>query len=237
MCIRDRSYAFTKWVKNNLGSIKADDMQGDKSEISVRGKIFNISEDPESPNSVFSEHKREVIKQSVISSLNQAITSYSRNSGKTYRLPVLTETDWDQILSNISITAFVQNVPIGLKTYNNYAIATSTNNKEYVDPDEIYLSVEGDKYYHLPYCTKIETDKNLIGYRNIDYIAKTYKEKEEEKRYYKHDNISTEADYYCLIQNSLYKKSNSESKTKAYQTALAREKYVAKIADVELMGK
>lgn len=222
------AYAFTIWVNNNLGSITVGDMQGDKNGISIKGKIFDANSDPEDESSTFAQHKREIIKQVVISSLNQSITSYSRNSKGTYRLPVLTETDWDQILRNVSIIAFVQNVPIGLKYYNNYAIATSTSNKEYVDPDEIYLNVKdgSDEYYHLPYCTKIDANKNLIGYRNIDYIAKSYEENEETKYYYKHEDISNKADYYCLVQNSLYQKSSDANKAKAYQTALARERYV-----------
>lgn len=221
------SYGFTTWVKNNLNNITVDNMLGEKDEINIRGRIFNDNEDPESKESVFSQHKREVIKQGVISSLNQSITSYSRNSAGEYRLPVLTETDWDQILSNVSIIAFVQNIPIGLKYYNNYVVATSTRNKEYVDPDEIYLNEEGDIYYHLPYCNKIGSG-NLIGYRSIDYIEKSYNENQ---YYYRHSdtNTSQEADYYCLVQRSLY---NDETKTankvKAYETALARERYVAR---------
>lgn len=220
------AYSFTTWANRYLSTITVDDMQGDKNGISIKGKIFDANNDPEDESSIFAQHKREIIKQVVISSLNQSITSYSRNSEGTYRLPVLVETDWDQILSNVSIIAFVQNVPIGLKSYNNYVVATSTSNKEYVDPDEIYLSVTDDEYYHLPYCKQIDVTKNMIGYRSIDYIEKYYNEGEDTKYYYKHEDISNKADYYCLVQNSLYQKESNVNKTKAYQTALARERYV-----------
>ena len=225
-----QAYSFTTWVKKNLGDIKVENMVGEKSWIEVEGNIFNYKEDPEDEASLFFRHKREVIKKIVSSNLNQAITSYSRNSEGTYRLPILGEADWDQILRNVSVIAFVQNIPIGLKTYNNYAIATSTSNKEYVDPDKIYLSVAGDEYYHLPYCSQITGD-NMIGYRSIDYIAKSYEENNKSNYYFLHSNNSYQADYYCLVQHSLYQKESKKDRLqvqkKVYQTALARERYVA----------
>ena len=172
--------------------------------------------------------------------MNQAITSYSRNSREgDYKLPKLTETDWDQILRNVSIITFIQNIPIGMKYYNNYAIATSTMNKEYVDPEEIYLNAAGDEYYHMPYCKHLENTENMIGYRSIDYVQKSYTLKEksgenETKYYYKHSNTKTinvnQACYYCLVQKSLYEENKTSDKTDAYNTALARERYVARMA-------
>ena len=202
----------------------------------IYGFKINNDNDPENPDSEFCMHKREVIKNVVESNLNQAITSYSRNSAGEYQLPELTETDWDQILRNVSIITFVQNIPIGMKYYNNYAIATSTVNKEYVDPDEIYLNANGDNYYHMPYCTHLDTN-NLIGYRSIDYVQKSYGT-EETKYYYKHSKNGTinvdQACYYCLVQKSLYEKENNadrlEKKETAYNTALARERYVARMS-------
>ena len=226
------SYAFSEWVYDKLGSITVGDMQGETGEITITGTIFD---DIEKEDSVFNLHKREVIKQAVISNLNQAITSYSRNSEGEFSLPVLTETDWDQILDNISIITFVQGIPIGMKYYNNYAIATSTSNKEYVDPDEIYLNagdVSADSYYHLPYCKEIDSSLDLKGYRSIDYRIKSYKDGDEVKYYYRHDNISKEECYYCLVQRSLYEKDIDDEKKAAYETALAREKYAARTTSI-----
>ena len=214
------SYVFSKWVDFNLGDITVEE-----------GKLFENVDDEDS---VFNLHKREVIKQALISNLNQAITSYSRKSPGEFLLPVLSETDWDQILSNVSIITFVQGIPIGMKQYNNYAIATSTSNKEYVDPDEIYLNTEGsgdsDKYYHLPYCEQIdlEEDDNLIGYRSIDYKVKSYNQAETTNYYYKHDNISKEECYYCLVQRALYEQDEQDENIIAYETALSRERYIAR---------
>lgn len=235
------SYAFSEWVYKKLSNIEVDNMRDRTKQITIEGKVF---ENIDNKESVFNLHKREVIKSVLISNLNQAITGYSRNSEGNFYLPVLSETDWDQILTNVSIITFVQNIPIGMKYYNNYAIATSTSNKEYVDPDEIYLSTSDDKYYHLPYCDHLTSINGLIGYRSIDYKVKSYEEKDEtteEKTphyYYKHgdNNNANQECYYCLVQRSSYNKTEDEDKKTAYETAyetaLAREKYAARKTDV-----
>jgi len=206
-------------------------------------KIFDVeSKDPESEDSVIVRHKREIIKQTLISNLSQSITSYSRNSEGEYKLPVLTETDWDNVLRNVSIITFVQNIPIGMKYYNNYAIATSTGNKEYTNPDEIYLTSSSDTYYHLPYCSHFNANDSIMGYKNIDYVIQSYEgEDETNNYYYKHSNIANEACYYCLVQRDLY---NDEGLSddewnkheKAYKIALARERY-RNISEINLIDR
>lgn len=230
------SYAFSKWVYAELSNIKVENMQSQTEHITITGKIFD-EQGIENEDSIFNLHKREIIKQAVISNLNQAITSYSRNSEGEFSLPVLTETDWDQILDNVSIITFVQGIPIGMKYYNNYSIATSTSNKEYVDPAEIYLSTSEDEYYHLPYCKHLTSTNRLIGYRSIDYKVKSYEEEENAGYYYKHENISNEECYYCLVQRSLFSSEGLSEADKtehaiAYETALAREKYAARKINV-----
>lgn len=127
-----------------------------------------------------------------------------------------------------------------MKYYNNYAIATSTMNKEYVDPEEIYLNATEDEYYHMPYCEHLVEKENMIGYRSIDYVQKSYTQKkatgeDETKYYYKHSDKTrainvNQACYYCLVQKSLYKKVTSTEKETAYYKALARERYVARMS-------
>ena len=241
---------FSNWVYNNdkLKKLTIRNMKINEDELkqiygnsvnieelygNLDDKIFNKNEDPESDASVFVKHKRNVIKQILISNLNQAITSYSRNAEGEYQLPILSETDWDNILKNVSMVTFVQGMPIGTKDYNNYVVATSTANNEYVNPDEIYLN-GNDEYYHMPYCKKLTYDSNLVGYRNTDYVIKSYTEEEETKYYYKHNiNAATtrQACYYCIIQRDLFEGYDKDSDTgkahkKAYQKALARERYV-----------
>ncbi len=198
--------------------------------------------DFENPISDFNQERREVIKKAIVDNLNQAIISYSKNSPGEYQLPVLSETDWDLILSNVSLVTFLQNIPIGTKYYNNYAIATSTENKDYVDPNEIYLVSDKDEYYHRIdysnklYCPKLEIG-NIKGYRNIDFILKSYKiDSNTTKYYYMHANQDLTDNkiymlkecYNCMIQRDLGNEEKGEQKL-AYNTALARERYIAKI--------
>ena len=117
------SYIVTKFV-NSL-DLKPSEVDGTCiCGYNHNNNTFNITSNnnPENKDSDFSIHKRGIIKNAIESNLNQAITSYSRNSEGEYKLPKLTETDWDQILRNVSIITFIQNIPIGMKYYNNYAI-------------------------------------------------------------------------------------------------------------------
>lgn len=230
---------FSNWIYENIREIETTDIEN--IEIEITGKPFNSSvfaydeNNPENKNELFSQHKMEVIKQTIISGLNQAITSYGRNSSEEFRLPNLTETDWEQALSNISMIAFVQGIPIGLKQYNNYAIATSTMNKEYVDSDGIYLTGTSQQFYHLPACNKFNgetTTLDYLAYRNIDYVKR--KKIDNSGFYYLH-NIN-QACYYCIIQRSLYERktlqgmlynTENQKQASAYFLALGRERYVS----------
>ena len=239
------SYAFSNWVNSNLSDITTENMikTTEDSEISegstaeqifaISGNIFGGNVDYDSEDSVFQIHKKEVMKSLLINNLNQAITSYAGTNTETeYQLPVLEETDWDQILNNVSITAFVQGIPIGMKYYNNYAIATSTNNKEYVNPDGIYLTGSDDEYYHIYGCSEIP-EGNLIGYRSTDYIVRSYKIDENKTRNYtKHSDPNSQDSeelrklcYYCLVDRNQMVETKSDAQDKAYLTALARERY------------
>ena len=218
------TFVFTNWI-NSLSL-------GPELEI-------DINNDPELEESRFVEHKKEIIRNVIVSNLNQAITSYSRNRAETYRLPMLKETEWDQVLSNVSIITFLQNIPIGLKYYNNYALATSTLNKEFVDPNELYIydketPVGQDTIYHSPYCSELADSDKLIGYRSIDFLYKNYKQGEDTKYYFRHSNRTltgeeepiTQSCYYCLVQRALYEEDITNNKKDAYYTTLARERYI-----------
>lgn len=262
------SYVFTKWVTKNLGSITVGDMQistgnsinslknitsaeqqyyGQYNNVDDSAKIFEISEDnnPDPENdtayaeSVLAQHKKDIIINTIEKNLSQATAqAQGMNPNYEYRLPQLSYDEWEQALSNISIIAFMQGMPIGLKYYNNYAIATSTLNKEFVDPDELYFAGKDDQYYHQRQCEQA-TGSDYVGYRSIDYVAKSYEKSNNgttsTKYYYPHAN-STNSElecYYCLVNRSTYKNNGIwngnllyKNWTDSYYNALARERYM-----------
>lgn len=132
---------------------------------------------PESGESYFYEHKRNVIKNSITYNMILSILVYSEESGTNdYNMPVFEETEWDTILNNVSITAFMQGMRCGLKYYNNYAIVTSTNNEISVTDNEIYyvprVIEEGgilanlddhDTEAHIETAHRIDCEKLVLG--------------------------------------------------------------------------
>lgn len=249
------SYVFTQWVNSKLKNIIVDNMVNGPTDekynnVDSTTKIFEISSannpDPENDSayetSPLAQHKKDVIINTLENNLAQATAeAQAANVNYDYRLPRLSYEEWEQALSNISIIAFMQGIPTGLKYYNNYAIATSTLNKEYVDPDELYFcnNIEEDNYYHQRNC--IEAKKSsYTGYRSIDYVTKSYEESGNTKYYYLHngkDNITKDyaslACYHCLVNRATYTKVESGSDptkyemwTNQYYKALARERYM-----------
>lgn len=262
------SYVFTQWVTKNLGNIKVGDMQistgnsinslenitsaeqqyyGQYNNVGSDQYIFRISDsnnpDPENDDayaeSVLAQHKKDIIINTIEKNLSQATAqAQGMNPNYEYRLPQLSYDEWEQALSNISIIAFMQGMPIGLKYYNNYAIATSTLNKEFVDPDELYFAGKDDQYYHQRQCEQA-TGSDYVGYRSIDYVAKNYEKSNNgttsTKYYYPHAN-STNSElecYYCLVNRSTYKNNGRwngnllyKNWSDSYYNALARERYM-----------
>lgn len=245
------SYVFTQWVTKNLGNITVDNMisttEGQYNNVESEKYIFRINEnnnpDPENDtayaNSVLAQHKKDIIINTIEKNLSQATAqAQGMNPNYEYRLPQLSYDEWEQALSNISIIAFMQGMPIGLKYYNNYAIATSTLNKEFVDPDELYFAGKDDQYYHQRQCEQA-TGSDYVGYRSIDYVAKSYEKSDNgttsTKYYYPHAN-STNSElecYYCLVNRSTYKNNGRwkgnllyKNWSDSYYNALARERYM-----------
>ena len=196
---------------------------------------ISSTNNPEDESSAFVQHKREVIKTCIEENLNNAINSYNSQSGKEYnfKMPKITEKDWEQVFRNVSVISFFQGIPVGLRTYNNYAVVTSTGNKEYIDPSSIYLIGE-DEICHKKDC-KMLTGGNLIGYPKYDFnqYRKNYNSSEV---YFKHSKENGEgyiqSCYYCIVdsvnpQNSDIPEGSSDDnvRNKAYYTALARERY------------
>lgn len=237
------AYEFTTWVNENLSNIKASDAikpDGTRYEGFGSERIFNISEsnNPERPSSDYSVHKRECIKQSIQDNLNQAMASYNDNSSAlgtvySFRMPVLTEDEWEKVLTNVCMITFMQGLPVGNKVYNDYAIVTSTSNKEYVDQESLYFynTEGGDGRYHKIGCKHLVENGSIVGYRNYAYEREYYEEtidgKTSNKYFYRHGELAC---YYCIVSSQGREETSwrdlpdGERKT-AFYTTLAREKY------------
>lgn len=245
ICYYGKSKIFSEWVNKNLSMINpSTDVNNIAFEYSttflkeekgiealkINYNIFDLNDDndPEDITSYFWEHKREVIKSSIQYNLNLAISNYSSiSSNQDYQMPILSETEWDKVLSNISMVSFMQDLPCKGKTYNNYAIVTSANSELIVIPNNLYY-VPADKSnneeseYHRIDCEnleKSEKDYYYLGYRSIEYL---YDRKYENKQYeYDHKNFAC---YYCIVTGNYTKNALDENRKRAYYTVLGKER-------------
>lgn len=246
----NESKTFTEWAIQNLSGITVQDMVVEVSGNTIKtakeltdtknqyyefkndtNKLFEITKenDPEVKTSAFCEHKNAVIKKSIQSNLNSAINNYTKQSegmGVTYdfKMPILSETEWDKVLSNVSIISFMQGLQVGLKTYNNYMIVSSTGNRMYVDPEDLYFVTKdpnilvedtnnpGQKkpkegtYYHRINCPLLaEEIKNnpslsLEGYVNLDFKGIYNSEEGKQKYEYNHTALAC---YECIVSSKV----------------------------------
>ena len=253
---------FTDWVndpKNGLTQIKASDgIKADGTHYQGDYYVFQTGNqnDPEDEASVFNNHRRDVIKDSITTNLSQAIASYNDNSESlgtlsNFQMPILSEEEWDRVLNNVCLITFMQGIQVGTKVFNDYAIVTSTKNKEYISPDSIYY-INPDKegtdevsYYHKIGCPYLDDTQKIVGYRNSDFDRMSYdvennvssvtsennkitdiqySERDKTYYYYMHPEYAC---YYCIVNSSadFVDWRSNPNRAKAYYTAMAREKF------------
>ena len=222
------AYSFTNWFLNTA-------------QMGSKNPAFKInsSNDPEDENSLFTQHKREVMRNKIENVLNSSISAYSERTWKNnYKMPRLSENDWQKIYSNISMIAFFQGKNIGFTKYNGYCVLNSTNNNEYVNPNLIYfIDSQNPKVYHdirCPYPYKIG---NLTGYKVGSFSRKKVETTDAAgttttSYEYEHDALAC---YNCVNGSHLnatqtvyeYVRSSTTdiNDKKAYFTALGRERY------------
>lgn len=240
---RDKSDGFMKYITKSFDGRKISDIvKVDGKEILNPATISDgITNDFENPESLFNQHKREVIRNSIQDNMNNAMAIYNANTGSLgtssyFSMPKLSETDWEKIVTNVNIVTFMQGLSVGTKTYNDYAIVTSTNNKQYVDPNTIYFVKDG--YYHtLEHMANISsTDaNNIIGYKYADFKKVKYEVKDlndevKERYYYRRQEYAC---YDCIVSTNnigetktRYEILNANGALKRkYYTALARERF------------
>lgn len=184
-------------------------------------------------NEKIMDNKQKVMIDSINENLNLSIANYSANSSINCKLPELSDEDWEQITSNVSLVAFFQGANIGLKTYNNYVVASSTDNNEFVGEDSIVFLDTDDVFHHKYGCSNAKTTIGTGGaYKTVDIKAQSFKN----GFYYKHTEYNNaspqEASYgikqclYCIVNRNKMKNTSSSSWKEIYYTALARERYI-----------
>ncbi|MBR3133848.1 MAG: hypothetical protein IKG56_00110 [Clostridia bacterium] len=110
-------------------------------------KIFDYTissgNDPETDSSIFNEHRLDVIISGIESNLASSISNFNKyqyNSAYDFRMPTISESDWDKIANNVNIVAFLQGFAVGnYKFYNNYSVVSDTRNKEFISKEAIYV--------------------------------------------------------------------------------------------------
>lgn len=264
----EKAKKFTEWVTdpaNNLVKLKdSDAIKPDGTEyvdLGFEDKYifqFGNQNDPNDDGSIFNNHRRDVIKASIQDNLSQAIASYNANSESmgtlaNFQMPKLSEEEWDQVLHNVCLITFMQGIQVGTKVFNDYAIVTSTKNKEYVSEEAIYYvnpekqATEEVTYYHKIDCPYLDDNMKIVGYRNSDFDRMSYEvenkvsnisydardkitdivysETDKVYYYYMHPEYAC---YYCVVNSSEEKPvdwRSSPERMKAYWTAMAREKF------------
>ena len=237
-----RSAIFSKWVYSNLNTIRECDIQEELSAINEStlttstseelgdgykdifykftdrtDNIFVEGQDTEG-DSTFTNHKDMVIRNSIQYNLNLAFSTYSKMSeGKfTFEMPILSDIEWNKIVRQVSVLAFMQGMPCGTKMYSNYALVSSTNNELTVIPEEIYY-VEKDKFNdETSICHRIDCTEFDQTDSTSEYIAFPSKEIKYDKIYnqqsniyeYDHKNILC---YNCIINKNYLKDEADEN--------------------------
>ena len=207
------AYNFSIWVNNNIGSIGQINIRlantAEPLEFIATEPIFETSnQDPEDPSSTFNQHRIAVIKNAIKTNLMAAINSYNSNFRATeFALPELSEEEWDKVVNNVCVIAFVQGLPIGGKYFNSYTVIPNDKNNEFVDVDSVYI-LTSDGQYHMPNCPELVEntsyqDDIVGGYINTSFSRQT----SDGKYYYKHvqdRNVRSPytACYHCIVNAS-----------------------------------
>lgn len=176
--------------------------------------IFDSTVNPEKEDSPFYTHKLNVIKNAIQYNLNLALSSYDVMAGTMdIQMPVISDDEWDKILTNVSIVSFMQGFNCGMKIYNNYAIVSSTNNELTVIPNEIYYAKKGEfnssetmHLYHRIDCEELTEDQEYISFTSKEIKYDKIYDKASQTYKYDHRNNGC---YSCIIGSNYLKKINA----------------------------
>lgn len=233
---------FSEWVKSNLEDLSSNDAVDasgnsynsdnyrDNNPFVAGRKIFSELENGwrssskciEDTDSEFNAHRIEVIKNSIESNLIVAISNYNKvsSSGVNFQMPKLTDIDWEELTTNVSMITFLQGLNIGGKIYSGYSIVRNDITEDFVSEDSIYICYTNTATYYKVTDTTL-TDQNeidpssTIGIFNVDFERKTAQvsDKEQKKNIYYYPR-SDMASYKSIINSN--NNSNSATSIKEY---------------------
>lgn len=233
---------FSEWVKSNLEDLSSNDAVDasgnsynsdnyrDNNPFVAGRKIFSelkngwrsSSKCIEDTDSEFNAHRIEVIKNSIESNLIVAISNYNKvsSSGVNFQMPKLTDIDWEELTTNVSMITFLQGLNIGGKIYSGYSIVRNDITEDFVSEDSIYICYTNTATYYKVTDTTL-TDQNeidpssTIGIFNVDFERKTAQvsDKEQKKNIYYYPR-SDMASYKSIINSN--NNSNSATSIKEY---------------------
>ena len=188
-------------IKDNTGNITYKD----------ETLVFDSNANPELGDSPFFSHKLDVIRNNIQYNLNLAISAYNQMlQTQNVQMPVIKDAEWEQILTRISIVSFMQGLQCGMKTYNNYAIASSTNNELTVIPTEIYYTYKNEyntsdvthEYHKIDCDDLLSTPDQYISFKSKEIKYDKIYDKETKKYLYDHRNNGC---YRCAITSNYEK--------------------------------
>lgn len=258
---------FSEWVKSNLGDLSSNDAVDasgnsynsdnyrDNNPFVAGRKIFselNSSKCIEDTDSEFNAHRIEVIKNSIESNLIVAISNYNKvsSSGVNFQMPKLTDIDWEELTTNVSMITFLQGLNIGGKIYNGYSIVRNDITEDFVSEDSIYMCYTNTNTYYkitdedLVDGKSVDPD-SVVGLLNVEFERKTtqisYNGIEKKIYYYPRKDMASYKsiinsnnnskssisikEYLNNLEKSSTHKSLKDKIKKIYYTALGRERY------------
>lgn len=214
----------------------------------------------EESDSNFNQHRIEVIRNSIEKNLSIAIANFNtENAGSStssydFRMPELKESEWDKILSNMSIISFLQGMPLGFKIYNGCCVISNNKNNEAIAEESIYIATNGYNStdetktgtYYKPTSTQLisKVDGECTGVLNTDFERRSFTEDGAIFPTYYYPKFYL-ADYKSIVKSSIevqdfdvengiydiydFFKDQTHSPApeaaRAYFTALGRERY------------
>ena len=222
------TYTYVKTHDNNENGIIEEALGEVTYLTSTINGLFNITEE----ESIFEAERYTVLKDTLQSSLNTAIGNYnliSQATGSLYnfKMPVLSDTDWDTALSNFSMITFLQGINIGNKYYNNYAVTASFSNSYYVPENEMCF-VQANVLHKID-CQHLTISPTIYGkYFDLANELEVDNSYKYESCYYcfVDGNYTKKDDYTYKVGEPEYKKFDelSDSYKKAYYSAYAKAK-------------